>query len=408
MAKRSRRRRPKRTARGETTQLDQRLSRRARELLDERVAAAPAATEESEDGHSSYEPDVLDDGELDRLLAPERLGRLADREALERLPEGPRREGRVVGLWSGGARIETAEGELVDCVLSSRLAREQAAALAAGDRATFVAIEATSGPDEVRIHYRLAEVLPRHSALTRLDPLNPRLERVIAANVDRAVVVASLKRPPLRPGLIDRYLLVIERGGARPILCVNKLDLVSDDEREEALEPLAPFRELGLPLVLCSAVTGEGIETLRRLLAEPLDGDAARGDGPPIAVVVGHSGVGKSSLLNALAPEHAAAVGHVDRKFGKGRHTTTGSALYRLQGFALIDTPGIRELGIGDLTPAELRLSFADLAELALGCRFADCSHAHEPACAVLRAVEAGTLSAARYGSYRRILDSLG
>ncbi len=291
-------------------------------------------------------------------------------------------DGLVVFVTAGACRVEHG-GERVDCALSDDLRRRQRSALAVGDRVRFDAAAR-----------RVGEVLPRATRLSRPDPHRPSVERVLAANVDLALVVASLREPALSVGLVERVVLAVRRGGATPLVCASKLDLARDPARE--LAPLAPLRATGVEAVACSARTGEGLAELRARVAGRT------------CVLVGHSGVGKSSLLNALAPELALAVGRVRAADGKGRHTTTASALFALaDGTRVIDTPGIREFGLWRVTPAELREAFPDLAEHADRCRYRDCTHDHEPDCGVRAAVADGTLSAARHRSYLRILATL-
>ena len=239
---------------------------------------------------------------------------------------------------------------------------------------------------------KIERVLPRRSALSRPDPHNPRLERIIAANIDAVVVVVSVKSPPLRPGLIDRYLIAIERSGAEPVLCVNKADLIN----EEAPVELDLYRELGISTVLCSAAARTGIDDLASLLAGKT------------CVFTGHSGVGKSSLLNALAPDAGLTTRAVSAVHQKGRHTTTSATLHLLpNGAAIIDTPGIREFGLWQVTRENLRTYFPEMRDLGLFCEFRDCTHTHEPVCAVKEAVDTGRMPAPRYAAYRRIWDTL-
>lgn len=243
---------------------------------------------------------------------------------------------------------------------------------------------------------RIEARITRRTCLSRPDPGNPHHSLVIAANVDMAVIVVSSKDPPLRPGLIDRLLLAIEHGGATPVVSVNKLDLlVGTEEHQQLQRTLAPYRELGCAVFCCSAATGAGCEDLRNHIA----GSAC--------VFVGHSGVGKSSILNAIDPHGDRITGDVREHDGRGRHTTTSSKLRGLaDGTRVIDTPGVRSFGLDALLPDQVRQGFAEFARFAAGCRFSDCTHVHEPDCAVQEAAANGALPAARYASYRRILDA--
>jgi ribosome biogenesis GTPase len=253
-----------------------------------------------------------------------------------------------------------------------------------------VAFERTDGPA------RVVALLPRRSFLARPDPGNAHKELLLAANVDVAVIVASVQDPPLRPGLIDRFLLALQRGSVAPLLCVNKVDLLDDAGRAALAAMLLPYVEQSVPVLHCSASTGQGVDELRAQLR-------AR-----TCVFVGHSGVGKSSLLNAIDPEGGRSVGSVRAGDGRGRHTTAASSLRQLgDGTRVIDTPGIRAFGFDRLSVQELRDGFPELLPFAAGCRFADCTHAHEPACAVRAAVAAGQLSAVRFGSYLRLLAGM-
>jgi ribosome biogenesis GTPase len=231
--------------------------------------------------------------------------------------------------------------------------------------------------DEVSVlNDSVSGIAPRRTMLTRTDPANERLERVIVANVDRMVIVAAITSPPLRTGLIDRYMIAAARGGIQPILCINKVDLSAD------MSAVAGYE---IPIVRCSTKTGQGIDELRDWLAGS------------VAVLTGHSGVGKSSLLNSLTDENQARVGFLSEETGKGRHTTTASRLYYLKnGARIIDTPGIREFGLGPVSIEELKAAFPEFS--GGRCRFNDCKHAEEPDCAIR---EAG---GPRYEAWLRLL----
>jgi ribosome biogenesis GTPase len=285
----------------------------------------------------------------------------------------------VVSAAHGACRVRSGDEVLA---AMTRLA------LVVGDE---VWIGERSGVLEVR------EVLPRRTRLSRPEPHRPEVEQVLAANVDVGVIVVALGAPPLRPGLVDRFLAALAWGGIAPLMCVNKVDLVAPPERAAALRPLAPYAALGVPALACSAASGEGMAELAAALAGR------------VGVLVGQSGVGKSSLLNALDPRLDLRTGAPRAGDGKGRHTTTAAGFYALPGGGgLIDTPGVRQFGLWEIAPEELAALFPEIAAAGLACRFRDCRHASEPGCAARAAAEAGAVAPARYAAYRRILESLG
>jgi len=290
--------------------------------------------------------------------------------------------GIVISVGSRRCRLFV-DGNESDCLIPSEIARRQRSEIAVGDRVR--AAPSDHGP------WRLLNVLPRRSVLSRPDPSRPHLQRLIAANIDLVVHVVSIKSPPLRPGLIDRVLIAVQRGGARPAICVNKIDLIAPHERPSALEPLRSYSDLHVPVTVCSTRSGEGIDALRELI-----------EGKTCAFV-GHSGVGKSSILNALDARLSLATGALHKR-GTGRHTTTASTLHDLGNDTLvIDTPGVRQFGLWDLSAEELRQSFPEFEEAAEWCRFNDCTHLHEPSCEVKRRVERGEIDRARYETYVRM-----
>jgi len=300
-------------------------------------------------------------------------------------------EATVVGVMQGRCAVEW-HGQpagRASCRLRPELAMWQRSELAVGDRVLV------SKRDDGE--FWVEQVLARTSVLSRPDPgPGEAVERVIAANVDLVVAIAAIQDPPLRLGLLDRTLIAAERGGAETLIVINKLDLVSPDlETTPSLELLAPYRALGVTVLAVSAECGWGVDALRSEIAAKT------------CVFVGKSGVGKSSLLNALDPTLGLAARDVGAA-GKGRHTTTASALYQLEnGARVIDTPGVREFGLWQVTADDVQAYFHEFDDFATSCRFADCSHLHEPDCEVRDAVSRGEIAEARYGSYERMLRTL-
>ncbi len=305
-------------------------------------------------------------------------------EAIETAAKHP--VGTVIAIGPRSAEV-VLEGRTLTCMIAKELAEKQQAEVAVGDLVEVV----RRGEDAAIIE----SVRPRRTKLSRPDPHKTAQERVIVANVDVVAIVVSVGSPPLHPRLIDRYLIAIRRGGADIVICVNKTDLLDDGALDRELEVLRPYDGLGLPVIRCSAESGLGLEDLRRALSGK------------VSAFVGHSGVGKSSLLNSMKPELDLEVGSVSQGYGRGTHTTTRSTMWDLGGGTfVIDTPGVRSFGLWKLTSAELPWYFPEFAAIG-SCKFRDCGHTHEPLCAVKIAVESGEISKDRYDTYLRILESL-
>lgn len=293
--------------------------------------------------------------------------------------------GIVMNVASGRARVFD-KGEERDAFTPPEIAVRQKSALTVGDR---VQLREEGGI------WSIQTILPRRSVLARPDPLHAHRQRLVAANIDVVIHVVSVKAPPLRPRLIDRYLIAIQRGGAQPVICVNKIDLLAKEELMDEVAKLAPYLELGVPVIGVSTKTGEGLDKLRT----EVEGKTS--------ALVGHSGVGKSSILNGLDLSLELVTNTLHRR-GTGRHTTTASTLYDFGGGTyLIDTPGIREFGLWDLDRNSLRDYFPELEGPAELCRFTDCTHVHEPDCEVKDRVERGELNEARYETYVRLWEDL-
>jgi ribosome biogenesis GTPase len=236
--------------------------------------------------------------------------------------------------------------------------------------------------------------LPRRSVLARPDVFYSHLQQVIVANADQLLIVASWRDPHIWLELIDRYLIAAKRCNLQPIICVNKIDLVEVTEAPQAT--LQPYRDLSYRVTFSSALTGKGVGKLRKALSKR------------ITVLAGLSGVGKSSLLSAVQPGLQLRIGQVNEASGEGRHTTSQVVMHRLErGGFVVDTPGIREFGLSGLRRSDLAHFFPEIAASTSGCRFSNCSHIHEPGCAVKADVKLGSISSDRYHSYKKIYDEL-
>ncbi|MHC4135781.1 MAG: ribosome small subunit-dependent GTPase A [Planctomycetota bacterium] len=294
----------------------------------------------------------------------------------------------VVLRDEGSQLIVDVDGAEVSCVVRKSLRRAAGKfrkAVAVGDR---VCLETSA--DGVAI----VAVDPRRSYISRHDPGQRRKEQILVANLDAVLVVASARQPDLAPGLIDRFLVDAESRELEMAVAINKIDL----DPERTYGPVADvYRGLGYDVLEVSATTGAGLGPVRDFLAAHT------------TTLLGHSGVGKSSLANALDASLDLRTADVHAGSGQGAHTTTTVSLLRLpwgDGY-LVDTPGIREFGLWRMEPSEVGHWFRDLASHLGDCRFNDCIHETEPGCAVKAAVEAGDIAAWRYESYLRILESV-
>ncbi len=297
-------------------------------------------------------------------------------------------EGRVVAATGLNSIVQTADGVSYECTVRRvvrTLARDARNVIVTGDRVWFLPTGQTlpSGMEQGVIE----RIEPRSGIISRVSQNR---EHIIVANVDQVVIVVSAIDPPLKPHLVDRFLVSAEKGEVQAIVCINKTDLIDLAD----LQPMMGlYARLGYPVIATSGITGRGIAALRRRLAGKQ------------SVFAGQSGVGKSSLLNALQPGLNIKTAQVSDWTRKGKHTTRRAVLHELDfGGWVVDTPGIRQFALWDVIPEEVEGYFIEFRPFVAYCKFPDCTHEHEEGCAVKQAVVKGLIFASRYESYLRIL----
>ena len=301
-----------------------------------------------------------------------------------------REQGRVIRARTGFYDVQ--HGDIVlRCTLRGTLKRRRrsetgrriyADPVAVGDQVIFTQLDAEEGVVE--------EILPRKTKFSRQYAGNQDdIEQVIVANADQIVVVGSTRMPPLNFRTLDRFLILAEAGEMEAAICLNKIDLVDSTEREELTVTFTNYEQLGYQVLYTSIHQPESLDALQHVLKDQF------------SVIVGASGVGKSSLLNAIQPNLGLRTAEVGLKTQKGRHTTTLVELFPLEiGGEVADTPGIREIGLWGVDTEYLEYYFPEMEPYLGDCKFNDCAHIAEPDCAIQDAVAAGKIHTERYRSY--------
>jgi ribosome biogenesis GTPase len=279
------------------------------------------------------------------------------------------------------------ENRVIQCTIRGKVTIDdnQHTSVKVGDNVKVTLISDAKGVIE--------EILPRYSQLSRTIESRAYQEHITVANIDQVLIILSTKNPRFKSGLLDRYLVIAEKNHLEALVCINKIDLDSEEKYREYREY---YTYRGYPVYLTSALTGQGIPELKAVMQNS------------VTALVGHSGVGKSSIIKTIRPELDIKIQSVSERTRKGIHTTTHVQLFPIgEGGFVVDTPGIRELGFWGIYKSDLPQYFREFRQYIPDCQFGDCTHIHEPGCAVKTAVEQGEILKERYRNYVNIYDSL-
>ncbi len=296
--------------------------------------------------------------------------------------------GKVLKAGRKTYDVVLADQTIVPCTMRGKLAvgDDDYDAVRVGDNVTITYVSEQEGGT-------IDSILPRTSKLSRTIESRAYQEHIIAVNITQLLILLSTKNPTFKSGLLDRYLVIAEKNQIRPLICINKIDLVGAEHFQIYKDY---YEKLDYPVIFTSAKTGEGVDALAALFNNAT------------TALVGYSGVGKSSLIKAIRPGLDIKIGDISEHTQRGRHTTTAAQLFPLDKDSfVIDTPGIRELGFWGVYKKDLQEFFVDFRRYAEECQFADCSHINEPGCAVKMAVESEEIFPERYENYLMIYESL-
>ncbi len=317
---------------------------------------------------------------------------LSDEQLNTRVHQSTPHQGIVVSHFGATLDIEDSHSQaIVRCAL-----RQNIGSLVCGDKVIWQTLD--NAPTEEQIQGVVSALEPRDNILARPDFTGQM--KPVAANIDQLFIVTS-PIPELNEGLIDRYLVAAELSHIQPVLVLNKIDTLITEQRSILEKRIAIYQQIGYPIIYTSAKSQDGMTNLLAQLAGK------------ISVFVGQSGVGKSSLINALLPEAQIKEGAVSQATNKGTHTTSVSRLYHIQNplcaeqTSLIDSPGVREFGLWDINKTDVIHGFIELQPYIKDCHFRDCKHVNEPNCGLLKALDKHKISQQRFDSYHRIVASI-
>ncbi|MBQ1969813.1 MAG: ribosome small subunit-dependent GTPase A [Paludibacteraceae bacterium] len=298
-------------------------------------------------------------------------------------------QGLVIRNTGSFYQVKTSDGEIVNCRIKGKFRIQGIKStnpVAVGDYVTFSVTPEGEG--------LISEIAERKNYVVRRPANLSKQRHIIAANVDQALLIVTVNYPETSTTFIDRFLATCEAYRVPAKIIINKKDLYSEEELEYMRNLMFLYEQIGYQCFAVSALTGEGVEDIRSLLSGS------------VSLLSGNSGVGKSSLINAVCPDFKAKTGEISEIHNKGMHTTTFSEMFELdEGTYLIDTPGIKGFGTIDFEKEEVGHFFPEIFNISKECRFGNCTHVHEPGCAVIKAVEESYISQSRYNSYLSVME---
>ncbi len=333
--------------------------------------------------------------QIDRIknIQQQRRQRAQDKaeEVLKSSSLGPEQTGRVITNYGKSLIVEDHDGNLHRCIPRQNLGN-----IVCGDEIVWQAPQQNQDAEN-RESGVVTAVNERASLLGRPDPSGTGKLKPIAANLDQVIIVAA-PAPELSEEMIDRYLVATEHLDLKPLILINKIDLLDEADLKAIKKRVKTFTDIGYSILYASAKTEHGMDQLYATLTDK------------ISIFVGQSGVGKSSLINALLPNLAIRTKNISERSGLGQHTTTSATLYHLpeaKNGSLIDSPGVRAFDLWDISNTEVAYGFIEFREYLGMCRFSDCKHRSEPGCAVNQALNDGKIAQRRMNSYHRMVENL-